>query len=325
MQSNDKKFQITIPATLEKGEGDTWRVYGLASTPNTDQQGEKIDLKGLDLSPIDEGKGLFNFDHKKGPENLVGIIDTYKKSDNGLYLGGYLFQNHDRAKSLYQIMSSLNKSDRGRMGMSVEGVIKERKGKDGKIIAKAQIHSCALTMNPVNTDTYINLVKSLTEVSFDNGELTEDVIPSILPSEPQGTFINEVKALSFTTDQVVALLTKALSVGGEYASSKPGDLSGGAALAQEDLDSKKKKMNVTEDNGSMVDKSKVCKKCEGVCKCMKSLKKGDSALYKSMILDALESLHKLYPEVPKSAIWEVFKERLNQKFPDQGPDDKQSI
>ena len=102
----DESFKTVLPVEFEKAANGDWRIYGLASTANVDKQGETIKLNGLDLNPISNGKGIFNFDHKKGPENTVGIIDTYKKDDNGLYLGGYLFKNHDRAKSIYQIMSS---------------------------------------------------------------------------------------------------------------------------------------------------------------------------------------------------------------------------
>lgn len=220
-----QKFAFTIPAQLEKAEDGQWRVYGLASTKDRDQQDEVVDVRGLDLSPIEKGRGIFNFDHKKGPENTIGVIDAYKKSNDGLYLGGYLFKNHDRAKAVHSIMSSLTKSDRGRMGMSIEGVIQKRDGKENKTIAKAKITSCALTMNPVNTDTYVDLVKSMNEVEFETESL-------ILPTIPQGE--------SFTPQQVASLL-KALGVGAGYANTIPSERTQGDALSQEDLDSKKKK------------------------------------------------------------------------------------
>lgn len=308
----DRKFSVVIPATLEKGEDGEWRVFGLASTQNRDQQGEIIDLKGLDLSPIKKGRGIFNFDHKKGPENTVGIIDTYKFSDDGLYLGGYLFKGHDRAKALYQIMGSLNKADRGRMGMSVEGVIKERKGADGKVIAKATIHSCALTMNPVNSDTFINLVKSFNEVEVDSEELSESIIPSM--EEPREDTSEVEGPMTFTVNQVAALV-KALGVGAEYATSKPSELTGGAALAREDV--KAGCANVT--NGSHIEK---CLKCEGVCKCMKSLKKASAGEFKKSILDVMEKLQSLYPEVPKTQLWEAVKTRLSQRFESPTPENK---
>src|SRR4051812_19657719 len=72
MDFKDEKFSVVIPATIEKSEEGDWRVFGLASTPKRDLQGEVVSLKGLDLSPIEKGRGVFNFDHKKGPENTIG-------------------------------------------------------------------------------------------------------------------------------------------------------------------------------------------------------------------------------------------------------------
>src|SRR5262249_5681676 len=150
------------------------------------------------------------------------------------------------------------------------GIIKKRSGDDGKTISKATITKCALTMNPVNTDTYADLVKSLSagEVEFE-GDLLND---SILPEK--GIEKLDEKILSkgplFTAEQVIELLQKALSVGAEYATTPPAQLSGGAALAQEDLDAKKRKQ---------------CKDCdhhESACKCLKEIKKGDSEFYKSI-------------------------------------------
>jgi hypothetical protein len=384
----DQKFSVILPAEFQKSEDGEWRVYGLASTPKRDLQGEVIDLKGLDLAPIQKGKGIFNWDHKEGPENTIGAIDTYKKSEEGLYLGGYLFKEHDRAKAIYQIMSSLKKSDRGRVGMSVEGVIKKRSGDDGKVISKATITKCALTMNPVNTDTFADLVKSLSasEVEFDGDILQEDgsVLDESLEKAGEGSkggkvvghtstgapiyesakkkprlmasagskeqlhsMLNkyfysqltlhdrgdgthevhnskgkisglhvrehkgrwraehheedETKKSLFTAEEVIDLLQKALGVGDAQATTLPQNITGGDALAKEDLDRK----------------PKTCDDCkdETGCKCPKEMKKGDASFYKSMLSDLMAQLTYLYPEATQSEIWETVKDRLQRKFP----------
>ena len=299
-KKKDEKFNITLPATLEKGEDGDWRVYGLASTANRDQQGEVVDVKGLDLNPIKKGRGLFNFDHKKGPENVVGVIDTYKTADEGLYLGGYLFKQHDRAKSLYQIMSSLNKSDAGRMGMSIEGVIKKRSGKDGKTISKAVIHSCALTMNPVNSDTFIDLAKSLS--ACDEFETDADAMEDHITQEETPVTFSKAQV-----EAVTEMITKALGVGDGKATQVPADRKQGDALAQEDLD------------------KKMCKACKSeMCKCKKSLKKmGYSAMKKSLV-DTVKRLKDLYPEHSYSEIFESVKDRLNTKFDIEYAEDKEN-
>lgn len=300
----EKKFTMTIPATLEKTENGEWRIYGLSSNSAIDREQEKINMKGLDLTPIKKGKGTWSWDHGKGPENTIGIIDTFKKTDDELHLGGYLFKNHDRAKSVHQIMSSLGKSDRGRVGMSVEGVIKQRDGKDGKEIKKAVITGCALTMNPVNADTYASLVKSFSEVEFERDSLGADFLPDVKKED----------SLTFTSDQVVSLLEKALSVGDANATQIPSDRSGGDALAREDLDKDLKSVTFS------------CKSCNSEpCKCKKSLKKGDSKFFKSQILEALTALQELYPNISRSTLWELFKDRLNFQFEIQDSNQKESL
>lgn len=264
----DTKFKTVLPVEFEKTESGDWRVYGLASTPKLDQQGEIVNVHGLDLAPISQGKGIFNFDHQKGPENTVGIIDTYQKDENGLYLGGYLFKNHDRAKSIYQIMSSLKKEDRGRMGMSIEGIIKKRTGNESKVIDKAVITACALTMNPVNQETYVDLAKSLgaaEQIVFDFGNLEID-----------------------------ESLIKALGVGAGYATTTPSNLSGGDALATEEFGDRKEK-----------DKKK-----------KRKLKNLTAPMAKGMIIETLDKLQDLYPNLSRQVLWELFKERLNTKFPE---------
>ena len=88
-------FKIIIPAQLEKSADGEWKVHGLASTNGIDKQGETIIQKGIDLSPVDEGRGILNWDHDNSPENIIGVLDGYKQTSNGLYVNGRLFKNHD--------------------------------------------------------------------------------------------------------------------------------------------------------------------------------------------------------------------------------------
>jgi hypothetical protein len=291
---SEKKFNIIVPTELVKADNGDWKITGLASTQSKDLQGEVVDQSGLDLTPIDMKKGIFNWDHKKGPENTIGVIDSYKKSKEGLWLHGRLLKNHSKAKAVYEIMTSLNKSDVGRMGMSIEGVIKERTGKDGKIIKKAVIHSCALTMNPVNTDTYASLIKSLSEVEFEKDE--EPQVDNTI----QEVQFDAAEQPMFSANQVLTIVEKALGVGAG-ATQAPVDRSGGDALAQSEMreeDEKKKKKQGSED-------------CSEV---KKSLKKQDFKLYKSSIIDVLDRLQKLYPEHSRSEIWEAVRDRLETNF-----------
>lgn len=286
---NDKLFFI-MPAELAKAENGEWKVKGLASTEHKDQQGEIIIQKGMDLTPIDKKQGYFNFDHQPGIENIVGAIDGYSKTPAGLYVEGRLFKNHTKAKALHEIMSSLGESDRGRVGLSVEGRIIERDPYNPKIIKKCEIKNVAITLNPVNSDTYADLMKSLTHSEMDfkadeNGEGSE----LIGKSEEQPMF---------TASQVMNLLEKTLGVGAGAATEAPPARSGGDALAQEDLEKEPKK----------VLDIKPIKKGK--------LKKMSKELYKSSMVEVLDKIQKLYPQCSRIQLWETVKDRLNTKFPE---------
>ena len=314
-----------MPAALTKGEDGDWKITGLASTASKDLQGEVIDQSGLDMTPIEMKKGIFNWDHKKGPENTVGIIDSYKKSKEGLYLSGRLLKNHTKAKAIHEIMSSLNKADTGRMGMSVEGVIKERAGKDGKTIKKAVIHSCALTMNPVNTDTYASLIKSMSaedsELEFEKDDVSP--APSVVSED------NTANQPLFSTNQVMAILEKALAAGAGAAEA-PNLRTGGDALVVSNMSEKKKKdkdslnpggdpkvKNATSqgDERKHAEDEKVMAAREKEKLAAKSLKPMGFDLFKASMIDILDKLQKLYPEHTRSEIWACVQDRLERKFP----------
>lgn len=283
-----KTFKVVIPAQLTKSGDGEWIVQGLASTPSRDQQGEIILPDGIDATPIDQGRGVLNWDHQKGPENTVGLLDGYKRTKEGFFVKGRLFKNHSKAKAIHEIMSSLGKSDQGRMGLSVEGKILERGGRDGKLIKKCQINAVALTMNPVNQDSYVDLVKSITseesEVDFQATE--ENLIDSNSTSEPM-----------FTSSQVLQLIQKALSVSDGLAHTTPPERHGGDALAREELDKKPK--SIAEDSG----------------KPSKKLKKLSKDMYKSYMSEILDKIQSLYPENSKIELWLAIKDRLNKRFP----------
>lgn len=293
----DNKFRFVMPADLEKGKDGAYKVRGLASTQGMDQQGETIIQKGIDLTPIDKKKGILNWDHQKGPENTIGLLDGYKKGSKGLYVEGRLFKNHTKAKAVREIMESLGDGDRGRIGLSVEGQILERDKTNPKIIKKCRINAVALTMNPVNTDTFADLVKSMNsadEVEFDS---TEDHIKEEHQDEAM-----------FTAGQVLQIVQKALGVGGGGLAA-PNTRTGGDALAQESMDSKKKKEE-------KVDPKK-----------MKKMKKSE---YADNLQNMMSKLQVLYPDVSRTDLWVAVQERMGTKFPDinetfgkgRGPDKK---
>lgn len=273
--NNDFKF--VIPAEIQKGKDGEWRVAGVASTATIDRQGEVIMPEGIDATPIAKGKGFFNWDHDNSPENTVGVLDSYKKSSNGMFVEGRLFKNHTRAKAVYEIMSSLNKGDKGRVGMSVEGKVLERDSNNPAIIKRCLIKNIALTMNPVNQDTFADIVKSMSgdgQVEFES------------TGKPDST-VQKAEEPTFTPGQVLAIVEKALGVGAGN-SAAPAERTGGDALSMESMDKKKDK---------------------------KKIKKASKDLYKSQMIEMLDKLQAMYPNNSRSEIWEAVQERLQTKFP----------
>tara|TARA_R110000868_G_C10973188_1_gene771564 strand:+ start:94066 stop:94959 length:894 start_codon:yes stop_codon:yes gene_type:complete len=290
----ENNFKFVMPANLEKGEDGSWTVAGLASTGSLDQQGETIMQKGIDLSPIDQKRGILNWDHQKGPENTIGTLDGYKQTENGLFIKGRLFKQHSKAKAVQEIMSSLGDGDQGRMGLSVEGQILERDANDPRIIKKCKISAVALTMNPVNSDTYADIVKSMnaSDIAIDSTQ------------EHYNDDSSDGEAI-FTAEQVMQIVKKALGVGEGYTQA-PNKLTDGDSMATSDKkpDGKKKKKK---EGAESADGQKLEKKC------MKSM---SAELYKSSMLDMLEQLQQLYPGSSRTDLWNAVKTRMETKFPD---------
>lgn len=281
--NNDFKF--VIPAEISKSKDGEWRVAGLASTSSVDRQGEIIMPEGIDATPIAKGKGFFNWDHDNSPENTVGVLDTYKKGSGGMYVEGRLFKNHTRAKAIYEIMSSLHKGDTGRVGMSVEGKVIERDPNNPSIIRRCLIKNVALTMNPVNQDTFADIVKSMA------GEAAVDFESEGKP-QVEGGQVQKAEEPAFTATQVVAIVEKALGIGAGNALA-PADRKGGDALGQEEMDKKKK-----------VEDPK------------KKVKKASKEIFKSQMIEMLDKLQSLYPNNSRAEIWTAIQDRLSTKFPD---------
>lgn len=270
-------FKFVMPADLEKAADGSYRVKGLASTEKTDLQGERIIQKGIDLTPIDKKKGILNWDHQKGPENTIGILDGYQRTEKGLYIEGRLFKNHTKAQAVREIMESLGENDRGRIGLSVEGQILERDSVNPLIIKKCRINAVAVTMNPVNTDTFADFVKSMS--ASESMEFN---------AEEQASEVKSDEAV-FTASQVMAIVQKALSIGAGSVGA-PADKTGGDALQPSDMKAGKEKLK------------------------KKKMKKMAKDMYKSNLITILEKLQVLYPSHSRSDIWEAVKERLETKF-----------
>lgn len=232
MNKND--FNFHIPVEIEKSkDGKDWFIRGLASTEDIDGQNEIILQRGLDISHLKKGLGLFNFDHNNDPQNIIGQITNADQTEEGLYVEGYLFKNQPQAQSIYNIMSSLKKGAKRRVQMSIEGKVLDRKGNK---IAKAKVLNVALTLNPVNTKTYAEFVKSFAhQVDSDSNEETTSSDSELSLSLPQALIDLETKV-----DTLCEMLHKSIEAGNYDV--PPSSRTGGVALASESMDKKIKNL-----------------------------------------------------------------------------------
>ena len=188
----ETNFDFVIPLDFYKGDNDEWKIRGVASTEDMDLQGEIVRQNNLDITPLKEGRGLFNWDHQQGPENIVGVVEDAEITDKGLTVEGYLLKNSTKAKEICNILSSFKNNHKKRLQMSIEGKILRRAGGNGKEIASARVDKVALTFDPVNPHTYAEFVKSLSSAQ---SEIESD------PVKDQETF---------TADQVLDIISKSL-------------------------------------------------------------------------------------------------------------------
>jgi hypothetical protein len=204
---------VTLAKAGSDDDGE-WCIEGLASTPSLDQQNEVVMVKGLDLSYLEQGRGTFNWNHKgdADPSSIVGVITHCQRTPNGeLLVKGKLLKSLPKAKHIYQLMKALAKDcpDR-KMGMSIEGKVLARNGNQ---IVKAWVKAVALTLDPVNKDTWVNFAKSMEGMTW------------VEPSE-------ENLFAGYTPEVLEEALAKTLSAGG----SAVGGVNGGSILSPESLE-----------------------------------------------------------------------------------------
>lgn len=230
--SKEKSFRFHVPMELQKGkEEGEWRIKGIASTPDEDLQGETVNQSGLDISMLKAGRGLFNVDHQKGPENTIGQIEKADFVDldgkKALQVEGYLFKHQPRAQAFYNIMRSVKKSNGPRVHLSIEGKILQRDLTDTKHVKKARIEKVALTLDPVNPYTYADLCKSMA-----NDEVGG-------PVQEVETIEDSITLSKSDLEKLINVMTKALAAGAGY-TKPPTSRTGGEALSTEDLESEEK-------------------------------------------------------------------------------------
>jgi len=150
-----------IKAEIDKDLPNTAKIAGVISTDEVDLQGERVLQKGLDFSYFLK-KGCFNYEHQSGAQNLLGYPTKITQRKGYTEVEGVLLLDKPKARDIFETASAMRKAGGHRtLGFSVEGQVIERDPMNPKIVTKAKVINCAITSNPINPDTSLQLIKSV--------------------------------------------------------------------------------------------------------------------------------------------------------------------
>lgn len=168
----------------DESKYDNMIFEGVASDDSIDDEGESMNPEGFNLKRFLKS-GLFNLDHltTRSPIDKSRFwigepLDAWVK-DNKLFVKGKLWKHSPEARAFWDKCIQMEKSCSTRKaGMSIEGKVIERDKKNPKKVLKALITNIALTFQPVNTNSWVSLLKGKQEQDFiEYGENTD---PNIL-------------------------------------------------------------------------------------------------------------------------------------------------
>jgi len=188
----EDNFKFFLPVDIEKGTNGkgnkVYKISGQASKQRRDSQGETMSLAGMDVSNLK----VINWNHKSkdNPDAYIGEVHSVSFKDDEMHFKGELFPEMPMAKGCINLMKALKKRGK-QLGISIEGSVVERGSTNPQdpaygTVTKSRLTALAVTPNPINSDTYAELVEkgfttsniwefdAETEVimkSYENGEL----------------------------------------------------------------------------------------------------------------------------------------------------------
>lgn len=246
-------FPATIVKSTEKDGKKRMRLGGIASTINKDDDGEFLDPKGFDITPLLES-GLMNWHHqaKKSPSTIIGEPDpkVTKIRKDGLYFEGDLYPDSKVANEVFELAEVLEKNSKTRrLGFSVEGKVVERDQLNPKFVKKALITGIAVTHMPKNHFTLAEIIKGNFNSEEDSFEFKESEDPQIVLD------VEKADGSRILLDSNGKIFMKALNTE-EEESGKP--------LKKEHVDSKTKKKLPKINEDETEDEEKGCSESKGV-------------------------------------------------------------
>lgn len=208
----DAKFNFFTEANFEKSSkfnpldypvGDDKRYEkmifeGLASDASEDSEQESMEPNGFIIDRFLK-HGLINLDHltSRSPINKsrfwIGAPLDAKIKDNKFFVKCQLWKKSPEARAFYDKALEMMESGTNRKpGFSIEGKALERDKKNPKKITKALITNVAMTMTPVNANTYADIVKGVQKQDFIDcsEELIQNPTDTLIEMERNGFFIS---------------------------------------------------------------------------------------------------------------------------------------
>ena len=183
------KFWLPISKASDSPDGKSRIIEGIASTPDLDLQNERVSQGGINFDYFLK-HGYFNWDHKPGAENKIGEPWECRITPKGLYVKGVIYKDKQVADNVWEHITALasDPHSKRKVGFSLQGKTVKR---NGNSIAKCWIQDVAITTAPINYNTYLDIVKSLSEQGWDSEDISEESIEKTLSTSSASELIPE--------------------------------------------------------------------------------------------------------------------------------------
>lgn len=227
------------------------KLDGISTNQQLDSSGEILNIAGHDISDLTEGRGVLNYEHEKGSEDIIGAIIYAKKilslddCENErqklyfalsggpyVYIIAELYEDEDHAGAVAcaaMVRYYVKRNEKMFIGFSVEGQTLER---DGNKLERSVGRRVAFTLRPCNKSAMMGV--------FEDPKLQATVTKyeSYVPSHKEYEIESPIFEDNFTADPVdelkksIVALNKTLEAGNYNVA--PNQLTQGAALQVED-------------------------------------------------------------------------------------------
>lgn len=254
-------------------------LYGWASAPTLDDDGERVLQEGLNVEPLLK-KGWVNWNHRQDPDGIVGVplvaeLRERDKLGKCLYTEIKLMKSRPLAKPVWDLAKSLEDANVERaLGVSLEGNVNEKSPQG--VVKKATVYNLAVTGNPKNDDAPVRaLLKGLVQ-GDESGVLAEQFRP------------REFSAMEQLATALAMSIQKALGSSGNVGGATQ---TGGDAISREGMDSSSNDLVVFNSDNEIKRFAAGSKDLEEVCRRFGNiaqtrggkLTKSESAIYMHIV------------------------------------------